>query len=54
MPHYGISIVICSKVRQTIQELGGTMPEDLPPAESIRKLEAQQRKALKSGKKQSP
>ena len=43
-----------AKVRQTIQELGGTMPEDLPPAESIRRLEAQQRKALKSGKKQSP
>lgn len=28
------------KVRQTIQELGGTMPEDLPaPAESIKQLE---------------
>jgi DNA-damage-inducible protein D len=26
-------------VRQTIQELGGTMPEDLPAAESIKKLE---------------
>lgn len=34
------------KVRQTIQELGGTMPEDLPAANSIKKLES------KSGKNQ--
>ena len=27
-----------AKVRQTIKELGGTMPEDLPAAESIKKL----------------
>jgi DNA-damage-inducible protein D len=27
------------KVRQTIAEIGGTMPEDLPSAESIKKLE---------------
>ena len=27
------------KVRQTIEELGGTMPEDLPTAESIKKLD---------------
>jgi DNA-damage-inducible protein D len=26
------------KVRQTIQELGGTMPENLPSAESIKRL----------------
>ena len=42
-----------AKVRQTIKELGGTMPEDLPPAESILKLEAKQRKALKPGKKKN-
>ena len=30
-----------AKVRQTIKELGGTMPEDLPPAASIKTLEAQ-------------
>jgi len=36
-----------AKVRQTIKELGGTMPENLPSAESILKLESQQRKALK-------
>lgn len=29
-----------AKVRQTIRELGGTMPEDLPPAESIKKLQS--------------
>lgn len=34
------------KVRQTIRELGGTMPEKLPPADSIKKLEAKRRKAL--------
>lgn len=29
-----------AKVRQTIQELGGTMPEDLPtPQKSIKKIE---------------
>ena len=39
-----------AKVRQTIKELGGTMPEHLPTAESIKKLESKARKALK-GKK---
>lgn len=34
------------KVRQTIKELGGTMPENLPPAESIKKLESKRRKSL--------
>ncbi len=34
------------KVRQTIQELGGTMPEDLPTPESIKKLEAKRKKQL--------
>ncbi len=35
-----------AKVRQTIRELGGTMPEALPPADSIKPLEAKARKAL--------
>ena len=35
-----------AKVRQTIQELGGTMPEELPTVESIKKLESKARKAL--------
>jgi DNA-damage-inducible protein D len=38
-----------AKVRQTIKELGGTMPEALPPAESIKKLESRQ-KRLGKGK----
>ena len=36
-----------AKVRQTIKELGGTMPEKLPTVESIKKLESKARKALK-------
>ena len=35
-----------AKVRQTIHELGGTMPEDLPAAESIKKIETKQRKQI--------
>ncbi len=35
-----------AKVRQTIQELGGTMPEELPVVESIKMIETQQRKRL--------
>ncbi len=38
------------KVRKTIQELGGTMPEDLPVADSIKKLESKKRKELGGGK----
>lgn len=41
--HYNVG----KKVRQTIKELGGTMPEDLPVAESIKSVEAKQRKLLK-------
>ena len=33
------------KVRQTIEELGGTMPEELPVAESIKTLESRLRRA---------
>jgi DNA-damage-inducible protein D len=36
-----------AKVRKTIKELGGTMPEDLPTADSVKKLEAKQRKELR-------
>ena len=39
--HYDVG----KKVRQTIQELGGTMPEDLPtPEKSIQQLEREQQK----------
>ena len=34
------------KVRKTIQELGGTMPEDLPTVESIKKIETKKRKQI--------
>ena len=37
-----------TKVRQTIKELGGTMPENLPAAESIKKLESAEQKRLKA------
>ena len=35
--HYEVG----KKVRKTIEEIGGTMPENLPVADSIRKLEKQ-------------
>ncbi len=41
--HYEVG----SKVRETIEELGGTMPENLPvPEESVKKLERKQQKKL--------
>lgn len=33
-----------AKVRQTIRELGGTMPENLPTADSIKKLERKEKR----------
>ena len=39
-----------AKVRQTIKELGGTMPEELPAAESIKQIESKARKAIKAKK----
>ena len=39
------------KVRQTIRELGGTMPENLPTAESIRMVENREKKRLKTEQK---
>lgn len=35
-----------AKVRQTIRELGGTMPENLPVADSIKKIETNERKRI--------
>lgn len=40
--HYEVG----AKVRQTIKELGGTMPENLPTVESIKVLEKKQQKIL--------
>ena len=41
------------KVRQTIRELGGTMPENLPVAESIKKVESCEKKRVKARPKTS-
>jgi len=39
-----------SKVRQTIQDLGGTMPENLPvPEQSIQQLESAKKRRIKKG-----
>ena len=39
--------VVGAKVRQTIKELGGTMPEDLPtPDKSVRQIEKEHKKRL--------
>ena len=43
--HYEVG----KKVRQTIAELGGTMPEDLPtPEKSIKQIEKEQKKLEQS------
>jgi DNA-damage-inducible protein D len=38
-------------VRRTIHELGGTMPENLPVAEPIKKVESREKKRLKAEQK---
>ncbi len=40
------------KVRKTIEELGGTMPEDLPVADSIKRLESKEQRLLKDKKEE--
>ena len=44
--HYQAGVV----VRRAIAELGGTMPEDLPSANSIKKLERAEKKRLAAPK----
>ncbi|ALU27137.1 DNA damage-inducible protein D [Myroides odoratimimus] len=44
--HYEVG----AKVRKTIEELGGMMPEDLPTVESVKKIEKQQTKMLNKKK----
>jgi DNA-damage-inducible protein D len=39
------------KVRRTIHELGGTMPENLPGAESIKKVADREKRRLKAERK---
>jgi DNA-damage-inducible protein D len=41
------------KVRRTIHELGGTMPENLPVAESIKKVASREKRRLESDRKSS-
>ena len=41
------------KVRMTIHELGGTMPENLPVAESIKKVESREKKRLRAEQKKA-
>lgn len=41
--HYEVG----AKVRKTIEELGGTMPENLPAEESVKKIEAKEQQRLK-------
>jgi DNA-damage-inducible protein D len=41
------------KVRRTIHELGGTMPENLPVAENIKKVENREKKRLKAEQKKA-
>ena len=48
MTHYEVG----AKVRQTIKELGGTMPENLPTAENIKVVEKKKQKMLGSKKKE--
>ena len=49
MTHYEVG----AKVRQTIKELGGTMPEDLPTAESIKAVEQKKQKLLNSKREET-
>lgn len=49
LTHYEVG----AKVRQTIKELGGTMPEDLPAVESVKKIEKKKQKLLDSKKEEN-
>jgi DNA-damage-inducible protein D len=42
---------IGAKVRQTIKDLGNTLPEDMAPARSLKKIASEKKKALKASKK---
>ena len=42
-----------AKIRKTIKELGGTMPEDLPtPKKSLKQIEKENKKALNKIRKE--
>lgn len=40
--------MVGGKIRQTIKNIGGTMPEDLPPEKHIKELKTKKRKLLKN------
>jgi len=42
--------MVGGKVRQTIKDIGGTMPEDLPLEKHIRELKSEKQKTFKKGK----
>jgi len=48
-----VHLQVGKTVRKAIEELGGIMPEDLPTAESIKKLEAKRDKQLKAGQEKT-
>ncbi|MFZ1720072.1 MAG: DNA damage-inducible protein D [Candidatus Moraniibacteriota bacterium] len=43
--------MIGGKVRQTIKDIGGTLPEDLPPEQHIREIKGQTKKIIGKGKR---
>jgi DNA-damage-inducible protein D len=44
--HYDVG----REIRETIKKLGGTMPEDLPPEESIKKITRKLQRQIEVGK----
>ncbi|MEE8435790.1 MAG: DNA damage-inducible protein D, partial [bacterium] len=46
--HYGVG----AKVRQTIKDIGGTMPENLSVAEDIKKVSRRIKRGIKSATKE--
>lgn len=45
--------MVGGKVRQTIKDIGGTLPEDLPPEQHIREIKGQTKKIIGKGKHKS-
>lgn len=45
---HGTHFSVGKRVRQTIKEIGGTMPENLPSEKHIKEIEKEQRRLLKS------
>ncbi len=43
--------MVGGKVRQTIKDIGGTLPEDLPPEQHIREIKGQTKKIIGKGKR---